>query len=319
MTKKFPFFKLKNLKLKCKKIKKLRNEIINTISPDRINSPFDIFTKEDGSLIIVFKYNDEIIIASRGSFTSSQTIKAKEILKKYNTDIFNDNQNLSLIFEYKYPENRIVCDYKEKEELVLLGAIKTNTGEDLNYTDLVIISNNLGCPIVQKRNINIDRSNGLIKMFESIKNLDIENEEGFVIRFNDSYRIKVKFPNYVRLHSIMTNTSSYDIWESLMENGKISEELLEIIPDEFYDWVKKIEKKLIKDFSEFKNTVYAEYCTIILDLRKKELNTDKDFAFYVIKNPIKSFLFSLRNGKDIDKSIWKRIKTKFERPFASIG
>lgn len=44
---------------------------------------FEVFEKMDGSAIITFYYNDEWIFATRGSFTSSQAIKAKELSLKY--------------------------------------------------------------------------------------------------------------------------------------------------------------------------------------------------------------------------------------------
>jgi RNA ligase len=63
--------------------------------------------------------------------------------------------------------------------------------------------------------------------------------EGFVIRFESGFRVKLKFTEYVRLHKILTNFTSRDIWESLREKRKI-EEILDNVPDEFYQWVKKL-------------------------------------------------------------------------------
>jgi RNA ligase len=48
---------------------------------------FEVFEKMDGSLGIVFWYEGQWILATRGSFTSDQAIKGTEILKRYNTDI----------------------------------------------------------------------------------------------------------------------------------------------------------------------------------------------------------------------------------------
>jgi RNA ligase len=52
--------------------------------------PFTATMKMDGSLFIVFKYNNQLVGASRGSFTSEQAIKGTEILNKY-PNIFKDN------------------------------------------------------------------------------------------------------------------------------------------------------------------------------------------------------------------------------------
>ena len=45
------------------------------------------FEKLDGSLGILFYYDNKWNIATRGSFTSDQAIKGAEILKKYNTEV----------------------------------------------------------------------------------------------------------------------------------------------------------------------------------------------------------------------------------------
>lgn len=55
------------------------------------NLPFDVFEKMDGSLGIVFYYKNKWLVATRGSFTSEQSIKASELLKKYNLEALNKN------------------------------------------------------------------------------------------------------------------------------------------------------------------------------------------------------------------------------------
>jgi len=70
-------------------------------SSDEIpNESFDVFEKMDGSLIIVFWYEGQWIVSSKGSFISEQAIKAKELLKKYNTDIMF--RHLTYCFEIIY-------------------------------------------------------------------------------------------------------------------------------------------------------------------------------------------------------------------------
>lgn len=61
---------------------------------------FEVYEKMDGSLGIVFWYEGQWVVATRGSFTSDQAIKAKELLKKYNTDIMF--RHLTYCFEIIY-------------------------------------------------------------------------------------------------------------------------------------------------------------------------------------------------------------------------
>jgi RNA ligase len=74
---------------------------------------------------------------------------------------------------------------------------------------------------------------------ESLKNNISNDNEGYVLRFNTKpiSRIKIKGEEYVRLHRIITNISNKDIWEYLKDN-KPFDELLEKVPDEFNEWVK---------------------------------------------------------------------------------
>lgn len=44
---------------------------------------FEVFEKMDGSLGILFFYQDQWILATRGSFTSDQAVKGRELLEKY--------------------------------------------------------------------------------------------------------------------------------------------------------------------------------------------------------------------------------------------
>lgn len=61
---------------------------------------FEVWEKMDGSLGIVFWYEGQWIVATRGSFTSDQAIKGAELLKKYNTDIMS--KHLTYCFEIIY-------------------------------------------------------------------------------------------------------------------------------------------------------------------------------------------------------------------------
>ena len=78
--------------------------------------------KMDGSLGILFNYEDEWIMATRGSFTSEQAIKGLEIVKsKYFLDSwFNE---YAYLVEIIYPENRIVVNYGNVEKVTFLSIV----------------------------------------------------------------------------------------------------------------------------------------------------------------------------------------------------
>jgi hypothetical protein len=86
----------------------------------------------DGSLGILFYYEDEWIMATRGSFTSDQAIKGLEIVKNnYFLDAFL--REYAYLVEIIYPENRIVVDYR-KEKVTFLSVVLNRNFEGWNIS-----------------------------------------------------------------------------------------------------------------------------------------------------------------------------------------
>ena len=61
---------------------------------------FDVYEKVDGSLGILFYYNNQWVMATRGSFTSDQAIKGFEMLQKY--DYQKLHKKYTYLFEIIY-------------------------------------------------------------------------------------------------------------------------------------------------------------------------------------------------------------------------
>ncbi|MEM1122490.1 MAG: T4 RnlA family RNA ligase [Bacteroidota bacterium] len=263
-------------------------ELENTTIP---NLPFEVYEKMDGSLGISYAIDQEIFIATRGSFTSEQSVKANELLNtKYAAAKAKMNPAITYLFEIIYPANRIVLDYGDREELVLLGMIHTATREELPLADI-------GFPTVKKYD-------GLNEL-QQLKALALDNKEGFVVKFANNFRLKVKFEEYIRIHRLVTQVSTINIWENLMNHQPL-DELLERVPDEFYHWVKATVAKLEKEYQ------------IIEDIAKNEyqvLATRKETALYFQKCTYPKILFSMLDGKDYAKTIWRYIRPIYERPF----
>jgi RNA ligase len=262
---------------------------------------FEVYEKMDGSLGIVFWYRGQWVVATRGSFTSDQANKAREILRKYNTDIMF--RHLTFCFEIIYPENRIVLDYGDDEKLVLLGTFDKN-GKEMD----VEIWSQWGFDVVKK----YDGINDYKELKQMVKN----DQEGFVVKFSNGDRVKVKGVEYLRLHKIMTNVTTTGIWEYL-KNGEDVMELLKDVPDEFY---KKIEN-YIKDLrysyfqisedtgKRFDYMMYGKY-------NDKEPITDrKEFAEWVFTQPkhMSGILFRMFDKKDYSEIIWNLIRPEFKK------
>lgn len=253
--------------------------------------PFEVYDKMDGSLGILYWWNERPYIASRGSFMSEQAIKATELLyDKYAKSIDQLDKTKTYLFEIIYPENRIVIDYGHKEELVLLAIVDIKTGVETPLTDI-------GFPVVK-------RYDGLNDL-QAIRQMQMDNKEGFIIRFDNGFRIKIKFAEYVRLHRIITQVSSKTIWEHLRDNQSM-DELLDKVPDEFYNWVREMIAEFWEAYRKIEAEAKAEY---------KELEDRKATALYFQTCQHPAILFKLYEKRAYDAIIWKMLKPKYERPF----
>ena len=269
---------------------------------------FEVYEKMDGSLGILFFYEGKWVVATRGSFTSTQAVKARELLDtKYNLESIP--KGYTTLFEIIYPENRIVVDYGDEEKLVVLGMTNRFNGKELDYESLVNMHSESGIPVVK-------RYDG-IKDYSTLKGMIESNAEGFVVKFSNGDRMKIKGEEYLRLHKIMTNVSTTGVWELLSNGGDINE-FLKDVPDEFY--------KKVKDYADTLKYGYvqvSEHCGKSHNyFRYGKYNdrevepTKKEYAEHVMTNghpPYRSVMFAMWDGKPYDKLIWNILKPEFKK------
>ena len=157
----------------------------------------------------------------------------------------------------------------------------------------------IGFPVVQKHDG--------IQDIAKLKEWNTDNKEGFVIKFSNNFRLKIKFDEYLRLHRIITQVSNKNIWEYLRTNQSM-EEIVERVPDEFFVWVKETKPDLEKKFQAIENQCKKDY---------KIFETVKETALYFQTCKYTSILFSMLHNRDYKEIIWKKIKPNFEKPFAN--
>lgn len=273
------------------------------------NEPFDVFEKLDGSLGILFNYNGEWILATKGSFTSDQAKKGMEMLKKYKYERLVTG--FTYLFEIIYPENRIVCQY-DYEDLILLSVIDNSDGYELKiHDDVSLIGGNRVKNTILNLGFKMVKKYDGIKDYKTLKSLISDDREGYVIRFQNGFRMKVKGDEYVRLHRILTNFSNIDIWEYL-KDGKDFGEFLDKVPDEFDLWVRGTRDGLITQYQ----TLETEYKWIFKVLmRSPQSETKKGFAEFAKQYKHPAILFRMFDGKNYSDYIWKWIRPVYSKPF----
>jgi RNA ligase len=257
--------------------------------------------KMDGSLGILWNYQGEQGIATRGSFTSEQAVHATALWKeKYG---FKVAPMWTYMFEIVYPSNRIVLNYGEMDELVLLGVRDIEEGDVLLPEEVILWKG----PKTQTFSYETLR--------EALEAPARPNAEGYVVYFPDfDYRIKIKQDDYVALHKIVTGLTKRRIWEIMCE-GKSLEDMCSIVPDEWHEWLRTTHKEIRLEFLAIKTTVESDYRQLVKALDKDGEWSRKDFAKCVVSGEwgeFKSLMFELLDGRDITPSIMKLIKPSAE-------
>jgi len=278
-----------------------------------IDKPYFIWEKLDGSMISVFAdINGNIKCATTGSLISEQSKWAYEwlinhfkygpLLKNKFIDYLQEGN--TFIFEAIYPENLIVVNYGNRQDLVLL-AIRNSNGKELHPNIVGELAQTFGFNIPKKYSLFANYSfqelgNGkLIRIYNS-QPFDFEpNTEGYVLHWpHNNLRVKIKSEEYVQLHRLRSTFSLKGIGEALTEGnyGK----LYSVLPSHLRSIADDLAAGLRTRFFELKANLIDAFNTI------KDFTTRKEQALYILKHykDISSLLFLMLDNKCSDREIW---------------
>jgi len=265
--------------------------------------PVEVTDKMDGSLGILYPVDSwrEYGIATRGSFASDQALHATKVWNERYSLLTTAPLEYTFLFEIVYPSNRIVLDYKDMDDLVLLGAVHIERGY---YLGPLHAAGVLAWPgpvttVFPAKN-----------MAEAFAMPPRANAEGVVVR-SGTEMVKIKQVDYVELHRIVTNLTPRTVWTHLKNDGKI-EELIEMVPDEWHDYLKKTAQKITEDYANLDAEVISEFLDIVGKTRG-DGDTRKAFALEATKSKHSKYMFNMYDMKPVSRMIWEDIKPKVER------
>ncbi len=253
----------------------------NNSLPDE---PFEAFEKLDGSLIIVFYHNGLWKTSTKGKFRSSQALWAQKRLDAVNLTCLVPGT--TYLFEAIYPENKIVVQYGYWA-LVMLAAYDA-TGKELTYRQLLDICIKLECSIALRQ-----KFSSLADLITKSQSLSA-NEEGFVVRYDNGLRIKIKGAEYCRIHALITRCTPLAMWDA-MTAGYDMVAIRRDIPEEF-----------LGDFDEIIRLLQGSIDTItakVVEIAKSvEHLSNKEIVLSLNTMPkdIRSYLFAFRKNGCID-------------------
>jgi RNA ligase len=258
-----------------------------------LDGPVSVTDKADGSLGLLFPTPDGFAVATRGSFDSEQARHATRVWRERYAGRFTPPPGRTVLFEIIYPGNRIVLDYGDLDDLVLLGAVDVATGR----------SHGPGAvpdwpgPAVE--------SFAYSTLAEALAAAPRDNREGLVVHFTGpDTRLKIKYSEYVRLHRIVTGLNPRVVWEALVA-GTL-DELLEPLPDEFHAWACGIAATLTAEVETLVAGVERAYAETVAGLPPGW--TRKDFALAVARHPQRGCLFLRLDQKDYRPLLWQQAR-----------
>ncbi|WP_327726377.1 T4 RnlA family RNA ligase [Streptomyces sp. NBC_00487] len=233
-------------------------------APSLPDEPFEVYDKVDGSLAVVFHYAGRWRVASKGSFVSVQATWAQRLLDGKDTSGLVPG--VTYLAEILYPENRIVVDYGDRRDIVLLAAFAQD-GTEVALSEAATGWRGIGSVVTVWPAVPLGE---LLAMTDANRlpggtAATGTDAEGFVLRFASGVRAKAKFAEYVRLHKVLTGVTERDIWRGhgiqrfaglpakqvaqalncsaediVATGGRPLDALLEQVPDEFDAWVRGV-------------------------------------------------------------------------------
>jgi RNA ligase len=257
-----------------------------------------VVDKMDGSLGIIYPASDGWAVATRGSFASDQAIHATELLRRRYPGFAPPN-GVTVLAEIIYPENRIVCDYGGADDLFLLGGVDIATGRVM------------GPDCIPGWTGPAAKVFAVPTLADALAMPPRAGAEGLVVRLVESgHMVKLKQADYLRIHALVTRTSSRTIWEFLAEGRPIGE-LIQAVPDEFRDWVDATAASIAGSFGDWTAGALREFADI------GETGTRREFAEVACRSTYRAALFRLYDGRSIDDIAWKAVRPEYVRPFVN--
>jgi len=258
----------------------------------------ELSDKYDGSLIIAFwnSKTDEWQTVTRGCWNNVQTQYANGWIKVQGQHL---NKEFTYLFELVAPWNRIVLLYRETK-MVLTGVIHTETGEDWSYAKVRTFGESLGFDSVCFQSRPITDVN--------LADEGVTSEEGYVARFSNGFRVKLKYAQYLILHKILTGLSIKGIWELLSTGRPID---LSRVPDEFMDWFNEEKAKI----AGVKTVLEAKAKEAFAMAPKCETRKEYAAHFTKLPQPLPAIMFRMLDKASYEELLWKHVKPEAHKTF----
>jgi RNA ligase len=302
---------------------------------DVADEPVEVWEKADGSLGVLYDTAAGLAVATRGSFTSEQAVHATGVLRSRYPN-YRPPADVTTLVEILYPGNRVVVDYRDLDDLLLLAGIDIATGRTTPFDNLRAAWPG---PAVTRYPHST--------LAEALAAPELPNREGYVIRFTGSdLRMKSKFADYIRLHRLVTGVTARVVWEHAgsvdlhragVDTRRIAQTLqmsqtevdgilagspggdwmapfLDAVPEEFATWVTTTAQTVAADVDGWEAEHKALFTTLGVDAANRRFAAAR---ITMLPKPQQGAMFALLDGKTIRPMAWRATRPAHETPFVS--
>lgn len=269
-----------------------------------LSRPHQIQEKLDGSMVHPIRFPDGEIRWMTKMGITSVSRQVEEFIRQSNQQKMHQSiaeicieNNWTPIFEFTSPQNRIVI-YYDQPQLTLLAIRDNISGEYLDPMEIdEVIEEYQHTLNVIKESI---RLSDVQKIVEYTKGL--ENQEGFVICFDDGHRVKVKSDEYLMLHRTLDMVKHNRHIALLLLNEKLDDAIGKLYSEE---------QVRVREYANRFMMALHQRHNWILDAAKKakELYGDdrglmsREFICKLPNKLDKTLVFGQLNGRDVFKML----------------
>jgi len=248
--------------------------------------------KLDGSMTSARYYNGRMVLASSQSVNTESSWRLKDMCRMFRekegyAQLAKDYPQKTFIYEYLSKKDAHVVNYtKEQEGLYLIGVRDVVTGEEASYREVLLFAEKYNIPTTVMYETSLD------KVLSSLGDKKSNEAEGFVINI-DGFKVKIKYDDYVMMHTILSKTASPNTVIRAIADGNF-DDFISKVPESYKERVLETADKV---FTYLR--IMNEAISITYEAAPKDHKTR--YAVWVQENTpkcLRGYLMMEYNGKD---------------------
>lgn len=259
--------------------------------PSLPDEPYTIWEKIDGSLGIFWYDGEKWRCNTRGRFDNEYVEFAQDWWER-RVDEWDGPKHWTIMTEICMDDDINPRATHYPEGLWLIAIRDRYSGKDVDILSLPIEHRSFLWP---RRIVNAD-IDGLLALQEST-----EGAEGWVIRYDSGFRVKIKTAWYLRMFRAVMYLTPKHIRELMIDAGQ---DWIDEFPDDLRPEAVAIQEEIEAEFQATLKRIYDAYAKVA------SIEPRKEYALTILaKYPdIASWLFALKDGKFDEMAVLKKLE-----------